>query len=103
MKLRSNPPLWLLFQANNFFKSSFLIFILQLQTSLDIVGENLRKSQQQQRSWRNIEFRDRYVQERNYERVNFWSIVNTVILLGTAVIQVVMIRSLFGGAGKVRT
>ncbi|XP_072182437.1 transmembrane emp24 domain-containing protein 5-like [Diadema setosum] len=75
----------------------------EIQTSLDIVSDNLRKSQQHQRQWRNIEFRDRYLAERNFERVSFWSVVNTVVMLLTALIQVVMIRSLFGGTGKVRT
>ncbi len=74
-----------------------------LQTSLDIVKEHLRKAQQHQRMWRNIEFRDRYVAERNYERVAFWSIVTCVVMVVTFIVQVVTIRSLFSGTGKVRT
>ncbi|XP_072025926.1 transmembrane emp24 domain-containing protein 1-like isoform X2 [Amphiura filiformis] len=79
------------------------ISIDEIQTSLDIVKEHLRKAQQHQRMWRNIEFRDRYVAERNYERVAFWSILTCVVMITTFIVQVFMIRSLFSGTGKVRT
>ena len=74
------------------------------QTSLSIVRDNLHKSVQTQRLLRNVEFRDRFVAERNYERVSFWSILTTVVMMATFLIQVVMIRSLFSNSkGKTTT
>ncbi|XP_038053096.1 transmembrane emp24 domain-containing protein 5-like [Patiria miniata] len=77
----------------------------EIQTSLGIVRDNLHKSVQTQRLLRNVEFRDRYLAERNYERVSFWSILTTVVMMSTFVIQVIMIRSLFGSrtGGKTET
>ncbi|XP_071955907.1 transmembrane emp24 domain-containing protein 5-like [Antedon mediterranea] len=69
--------------------------IEDMQTSLDIVQDNVKKAQQHQRVWRNVEFRDRYIAERNYERVSFWSLVSTIVMMSTFIVQVVMIRYLF--------
>ncbi|XP_002741662.1 transmembrane emp24 domain-containing protein 5-like [Saccoglossus kowalevskii] len=74
-----------------------------MQESLSMVKKHLKDAQAHQRVWRNVEFRDRFMVERNFERVNFWSLVNTVIMLITGVIQVVMIRSLFGDTRAVKT
>lgn len=78
-------------------------YFILFQETLSAVKENLFKSQSHQRNWRNIEFRDRYIAERNYERVGFWSVATSVILVGTFIVQVVMIRSLFGSTNKVVT
>ncbi|XP_022097845.1 transmembrane emp24 domain-containing protein 5-like [Acanthaster planci] len=77
----------------------------EIQTSLGIVRDNLHKSVQTQRLLRNVEFRDRFIAERNYERVSFWSILTTVVMLVTFLIQVIMIRSLFSShtGGKTAT
>ncbi|XP_033100040.1 transmembrane emp24 domain-containing protein 5-like [Anneissia japonica] len=75
--------------------------IEDMQTSLDIVQDNIKKAQQHQRVWRNVEFRDRYVAERNYERVSFWSFVSTIVMVLTFFIQVVMIRYLFSDNRKI--
>ncbi|XP_041467190.1 transmembrane emp24 domain-containing protein 5-like [Lytechinus variegatus] len=97
----SDVPKWMDAVANR--NEEVEITMEEIQTSLDIVSDNLRKSQTHQRQWRNIEFRDRYLTERNFERVNFWSAVNTIVMLVTLIIQVVMIRSLFANNTKVRT
>ncbi|XP_063956715.1 transmembrane emp24 domain-containing protein 1-like [Lytechinus pictus] len=97
----SDVPKWMDAVANR--NEEVEITMEEIQTSLDIVSDNLRKSQTHQRQWRNIEFRDRYLTERNFERVNFWSSVNTIVMLVTLIIQVIMIRSLFANNTKVRT
>eukprot|EP00057_Strongylocentrotus_purpuratus_P032904 XP_789340.3 PREDICTED: uncharacterized protein LOC584387 [Strongylocentrotus purpuratus] len=97
----SDVPKWMDAVANR--NEEVEITMEEIQTSLDIVSDNMRKSQTHQRQWRNIEFRDRYLSERNFERVNFWSLVNTIVMLVTLLIQVIMIRSLFGNTTKVRT
>ncbi|XP_077979340.1 transmembrane emp24 domain-containing protein 5-like [Glandiceps talaboti] len=74
-----------------------------MQESLQVVKKHLKDSQAHQRIWRNVEFRDRYVGERNFDRVNFWSVINTVVMVITGVTQVVMIRMLFSDSRKVRT
>lgn len=79
------------------------IRIEEIEDVLSNVKENLFKSQSHQRTWRNIEFRDRYIAERNYERVGFWSVVSSLVMIGTFIIQVLMIRSLFGNTNKVVT
>ncbi|XP_070565836.1 transmembrane emp24 domain-containing protein 5-like [Ptychodera flava] len=74
-----------------------------MHESLNAVKKHLKESQGHQRVWRNLEFRDRYIVERNFERINFWSIVNTSVMVITALVQVFMIRSLFSDSQKVRT
>ncbi|XP_071796005.1 transmembrane emp24 domain-containing protein 5-like [Asterias amurensis] len=75
----------------------------EIQTSLDVVRDNMHKSIQHQRLLRNVEFRDRYLAERNYERVTFWSVVTVVVMMVTFFIQVIMIRSLFSERVKGKT
>jgi len=44
---------------------------------------------------RSVESRDRHLAERNYEKVNFWSMVNLVVMVSVLLLQVFLIRSLF--------
>ena len=44
---------------------------------------------------KSVEARDRHVQERNFERVNFWSGLHLFVMLSVSLVQVLMIRSLF--------
>jgi len=44
---------------------------------------------------RSVESRDRHLAERNYEKVNFWSMVNLAVMVIVLVLQVFFIRSLF--------
>ncbi len=48
------------------------------------------------------EFKDRSIAEHNFERVNFWSVVQVVIMVIAGVTQVVMIRSIFDEKSPVR-
>ena len=49
------------------------------------------------------ESKDRSLAERNFTKVNFWSIVNIFLMLLVFGVQVFMIRSMFDDKRKVRT
>jgi hypothetical protein len=63
----------------------------------DII-ENAQRYQSIFRVYENI---DRAIMERNYENVNFWSMLNIIVLLIVAYVQVIMIRSLFEDKSKI--
>lgn len=47
------------------------------------------------------EARDRAVMSANFDRVTFWSVVHTLVMVGVAGVQVFMIRSLFEENSKI--
>ena len=55
----------------------------------------MENAQRYQNVFKNYEGHDRLVVEKNFERVNFWSITHLVLMITVTVIQVVTIRSLF--------
>ena len=61
----------------------------------------LESAQRYQSAFRVSENIDRYIMETNFERVNFWSVFNIIVLLVVAFIQVYMIRSLFEDKSKI--
>jgi len=66
-----------------------------LKKSLTSIKSNQGKTLQFQAMLRAFEAKDRSVMEHNYERVNFWSFVHLFAMVGTAVLQVYMLRSMF--------
>ena len=56
---------------------------------------NLEESVQTLRVVRNTEASDRAQAERNFERVNLWSGIELFVLISVALVQVLMIHSLF--------
>nr|XP_033771884.1 transmembrane emp24 domain-containing protein 5 [Geotrypetes seraphini] len=70
--------------------------------SVNSVKARLSKSVQIQTLLKAFEARDRNIQEINYERVNFWSIVNLAIMVFVSAVQVYMLRSLFEDKRKSR-
>lgn len=66
-----------------------------LQKSLNTIKVNHGKTLQFQAMLRAFEAKDRNVIEHNYERVNFWSMVHLIAMVGTAIFQVFFLRSLF--------
>uniref|UniRef100_A0A8C5QF36 Transmembrane p24 trafficking protein 5 n=1 Tax=Leptobrachium leishanense TaxID=445787 RepID=A0A8C5QF36_9ANUR len=70
--------------------------------SINGVKGRLSKSLQIQTLLKAFEARDRNIQESNCDRVNFWSIVNLVVMVTVSVIQVYMLRSLFEDKRKSR-
>ena len=63
---------------------------------MDKIQINLQKSSQTQKLFAAITSRDRSVVEINFERVNFWSTVQLIIMVTAAAVNVVVIRGLFG-------
>ncbi len=55
----------------------------------------MEAAQRYQKAFNNFEVYDRIIAEHNFERVNFWSIVQLIVMITVFVIQVVTIRSLF--------
>ncbi|CAI4224464.1 unnamed protein product [Auanema sp. JU1783] len=64
------------------------------------IKNQLNKVEYHQALMRAHEARDRAVMNANLDRVTFWSIVHTIVLLGVGSIQVYMIRSLFEDNSK---
>jgi len=60
------------------------------------VGNNLRRSFDLQRAFSKTELRDRSIQEFNFERINFWSGLHLFVMVSTALVNVFVIRHLFG-------
>lgn len=73
------------------------------QDTINNVKSRLGKSMQIQTVLRAFEARDRNIQESNYDRVNFWSIVNLVVMMMVSAVQVYLVRSLFEDKRKNRT
>ncbi|CAJ0920187.1 unnamed protein product [Ranitomeya imitator] len=70
--------------------------------TINSVKARLGKSLQIQTLLKAFEARDRNIQESNYDRVNFWSMVNLVVMVVVCVSQVYMLRSLFEDKRKSR-
>ncbi|CAB3409351.1 unnamed protein product [Caenorhabditis bovis] len=65
------------------------------------IKNNLNKVEYHQALLRAHEARDRAIMSANYDRVTFWSLMHTLVMLGVAAIQVYMIRSLFEENSKI--
>ncbi|XP_004689829.1 PREDICTED: transmembrane emp24 domain-containing protein 5 [Condylura cristata] len=71
--------------------------------SISSIKSRLSKSGHIQTLLRAFEARDRNIQESNFDRVNFWSMVNLVVMVLVSAIQVYMLKSLFEDKRKSRT
>lgn len=65
------------------------------------IKNNLNKVEYHQALLRAHEARDRAVMSANFDRVTFWSVVHTLVMVGVAGVQVFLIRSLFEENSKV--
>ncbi|CAI9565934.1 unnamed protein product [Staurois parvus] len=70
--------------------------------TINSVKARLGKSLQLQTLLKAFEARDRNTQESNNDRVNFWSIVNLLVMVVVSVIQVYLLKSLFEDKRKSR-
>lgn len=73
------------------------------QDTINNVKSRLGKSVQIQTLLRAFEARDRNLQESNFDRVNFWSVVNLIVMTLVSAVQVFLVRSLFDDKRKTRT
>ncbi|XP_028919042.1 transmembrane emp24 domain-containing protein 5 [Ornithorhynchus anatinus] len=71
--------------------------------SIDNIKSRLSKSVHLQNLLKAFEARDRNIQESNFDRVNFWSLVNLGVMVVVSAIQVYMLKSLFEEKRKSRT
>jgi protein ERP2 len=55
----------------------------------------MEAAQRYQNTFKNYEVHDRILLENNFERINFWSILNLSLMIAVTVIQAITIRSLF--------
>merc|ERR1712168_460433 len=74
-----------------------------MEEEMDQIKTNRAKTIQTQSLLRVFEAKDRSVVERNYERINFWSGFNLVVMCIVFFLQVYMIKSMFSDDRKVRT
>ncbi|XP_075895399.1 transmembrane emp24 domain-containing protein 5 [Nelusetta ayraudi] len=74
-----------------------------IMDTINNVKSRLGKSVQIQTLLRAFEARDRNLQESNFDRVNFWSVVNLMVMTVVSAVQVFLVRSLFDDKRKTRT
>lgn len=60
----------------------------------------MESAQRYQKTFNNYEAHDRMIVEKNFERVNLWSIINITLMVTVSLIQVITIRSLFESKSK---
>jgi len=63
-----------------------------LEAEIDNIKTNMAKTIQIQSLLRVFEAKDRNIVERNFERINIWSLINVVVMLTVLFLQVFMIR-----------
>lgn len=73
----------------------------QFNDSFTKVYSNLEQAQRLMATYRVYEQIDRVIMEFNYDRVNFWSLLNIFIMLCVGIIQVFLIRALFEDRSKI--
>uniref|UniRef100_A0A0H2UH88 Transmembrane p24 trafficking protein 5 n=2 Tax=Rattus norvegicus TaxID=10116 RepID=A0A0H2UH88_RAT len=69
--------------------------------SINSIKSRLSKSGHIQTLLRAFEARDRNIQESNFDRVNFWSVVNLMVMVVVSAIQVYTLKSLFEDKRKI--
>lgn len=74
-----------------------------IMDTINNVKARLGKSVQIQTVLRAFEARDRNLQESNFDRVNFWSVINLIAMVLVSAVQVYLVRSLFEDKRKIRT
>jgi len=74
----------------------------EMKSSLKLIKERITKSRHLQEQIRAHEFKDRSIAERNFERINFWSLVQAIVMIVAGLCQVLMIRSIFDEKSPIR-
>lgn len=77
--------------------------LASMEEEMDGIKSNMAKTIQVQSLLRVFEAKDRSVVERNFERINFWSCLNMIVMCSVFFLQVYMIRSMFSDDKKIRT
>ncbi|CAF1579092.1 unnamed protein product [Rotaria magnacalcarata] len=66
-----------------------------IKSSFQRIWNNMEAAQRYQNIFKMFEMHDRVVIENSFDRVNFWSIINSTLMFIVTIIQVITIRSLF--------
>lgn len=74
-----------------------------IMDTINNVKARLSKSVHIQTVLKAFEARDRNLQESNFDRVNFWSVTNLIVMVIVSAVQVFLVRSLFEDKRKTRT
>lgn len=74
----------------------------EMGQSLKTIRERMTKTRHLQEQIRAHEFRDRSIAEHNFERINFWSFVQVIVMIVAGLSQVLMIRSIFDEKSPIR-
>uniref|UniRef100_A0AC34QT84 GOLD domain-containing protein n=1 Tax=Panagrolaimus sp. JU765 TaxID=591449 RepID=A0AC34QT84_9BILA len=77
------------------------ITISEFHASFNKIKGSLNKVEYHQALLRAYEARDRAIMNANFDRVTFWSCLNSAVMLSVGVLQVVMIRSFFEDNSKI--
>jgi|UniRef100_A0AC35G0E4 protein ERP2 len=77
------------------------ITISEFHASFSRIKATLNKVEYHQAILRAYEARDRAIMNANFDRVSFWSLINSLVLVGVGIFQVYMIRSFFEENSKV--
>ncbi|XP_029841084.3 transmembrane emp24 domain-containing protein 5 [Ixodes scapularis] len=76
--------------------------VSDIKATIKKVHENMDKVKHFQDTMRAHEARDRNIQEHNFIRVNQFSLLFIVVMLGVGAVQVIMVRSLFEERSRLR-
>ncbi|CAF0907045.1 unnamed protein product [Adineta steineri] len=69
--------------------------VQDIRETFERIYDNLETAQRYQSVFKNYEVHDRITIENNFDRINFWSVINLSLMITVTVIQVITIRSLF--------
>ena len=80
-------------------------FVSTLQEKLDGIRKRMDKVTSHQNYFQARESRHRHTSESNHSRVQWWSFIECSVIVGIGILQVFLIRSLFGSTrrDKIRT
>ena len=74
----------------------FRIFqVNDIEGALRLIKEKVTVAKRHQDQIRANEYRDRSIAEHNFERVNFWSVLQLLVMVIAGFVQVMLVRSLF--------
>lgn len=76
-------------------EASYDVNIEDIQGITNRVRVHMSVISRLQQEFREVESRDRSVIEHNYERINFWSFVNLIIVVFVGIVQVITLKGLF--------
>jgi len=93
-----------IFDLDKFARDQFSEMVTKIEVvrdSFNLLSGKFEYVQRLQNQFRKFKLIDRSFMESKFERVNFWSILNIVIMVTVGFVQVYMIRSLFEDRSKI--